>query len=334
MNSRYVCLAKRPNNLIEARDFSIRSEPLDERSDTLVQNCFLSVDAGLRLLLGSAPPGAVPIEVGHAMFGPAVGRVVHSADPTLRNDSLVVHGLGWRDYSSGSSAEFTPVQELPGLSPSVYLGALGMPGFAAWFGLTKLAQVRPGETVLVTAAAGGVGTIAGQIAKYAGAGTVIGSTSNLAKAKFLHEQLGFDAVIPYNHVSFAERLAELAPSGIDVLFDSVSGEQYIEALRQMKTGGRIVQNGALALYQSYKCSPHDTVIVTHRGLTIHGLFAPAIIDTYRNEFTADILGLLEDGTLRAVESIRGGLEAMPGSFVDLFQGRNLGKALIQLSTEP
>ncbi len=331
MFSEYIYLTRTPRFELTPDVFGIGEREVRARWNTLVRNEFLSVDAGLRLLLGKAPPGAIPIQVGEQIFGPAVGRVVYSEDPSLTPNTLVIHGQGWRQYAQGPADLFTAVQELSNHPPSHYLTALGMPGFAAWYGLTKLAQLQPNETVLITAAGGGVGTLAAQIAKHAGAGRVIGSTSSRSKARFLLDQLDLDGVIAYEEEPVQGRLSELAPDGIDVFFDNVSGPHYTSVLQHMNQGGRIVQNGALALYEAYRAALHDPVIVTHRGLTIYGLYAPALIAEWRAEFIHEVTDLLSGGRLKVIESVRNGLGAMPSAFVDMLHGRNLGKVIVRLA---
>jgi NADPH-dependent curcumin reductase CurA len=305
-------------------DFEIAEvdvEPQDGR--LLVRNLFMSVDPYMRGRMSEAKSYAAPYELGRVMYGGAVGEVVGSGE-------LVVHQAGWRELALVDPAKAQPGDVPAGVSPSALLGALGMPGMTAWTGVTEIAPVEAGETVFVSAAAGAVGSVAGQIAKARGC-RVIGSAGAPEKVAYVRDELGFDAAFSYRG-DVRAALREAAPEGIDVYFDNVGGPQLEAAIGALNRGGRIALCGAVSQYNATEPAPGPRnlgLLVGKRG-RMRGFI---VADHYDRlpEFRAEVGELIAGGRLKMPETIvEGGVEAAPRAFVDMLRGVHLGKVVVRL----
>ncbi|MFF8955156.1 MDR family NADP-dependent oxidoreductase [Streptomyces sp. NPDC014894] len=333
--AREVRLAVVPSGLPGPEHFTVAETPLTPpgAGRVLVRNQYFSVFPALRTLFGTeiedTPlPG---LRSGDALFGPAVGEVVAApADSPLRPGDQVVHMLGWRDYALVEAAHCTPVDPaLP--DPVAHLGL----GSVAYGALTRLAPVREGDTVLVTGAAGAVGSVAGQIARLLGAGRVIGSTGSPAKAERLKSELGYDAVVLRGAGSFAARLAEAAPDGIDVLLDLVAGEQLTAAVDAARPGARFALAGTL----SAQLSPHqagdrapveiDAFRVVVRGISLRG-YSGADHPEVEREWTGRFGAWLRAGDIRFPHVRIAGLDRAPEALRDVIAGRWFGAVIVEL----
>jgi NADPH-dependent curcumin reductase CurA len=326
MRSREVRLAQRPVGEPKPEDFELAEVELDEPGDgqLLVRNVFMSVDPYMRGRMNDAKSYVPPYELGKAMYGGAVGEVVGSGE-------LVVHGLGWREAALLEADRAQPGAVPEGVSPSALLGALGMPGLTAWVGVTEIAPVAEGETVFVSAAAGAVGSVAGQIAKARGC-RVIGSAGAPEKVAYVRDVLGFDAAFSHRD-DVRAALAEAAPDGVDVYFDNVGGPQLEAAIGALNRGGRIALCGAVSQYNATEPAPGPRnlgLLVGKRGrmrgfiVSDHAASEPA--------FREEVGGLLADGRLVLAESVvEGGIEAAPRAFVEMLRGDHLGKVVVRLS---
>jgi NADPH-dependent curcumin reductase CurA len=345
---REVRLAAVPRALPETADLTVAetAAPAPAPGHVLVRNRHFQVFGGLRTLIGgvaedSSAPGLRP---GDTLYGPAVGEVLAAPDEgPLRPGDLVTHLLGWREYALVPVAECAPVDPaLP--DPAAHLTS----GSTAYGALTRLARIREGDTVLVTGAAGGVGSLAGQIARLLGAARVIGTTGTPAKAARLTAELGYDAVLTAGswrdraaadedaaHREFAAQLAEAAPDGIDVLLDNVGGVQLTAAVDAARHGARLALVGAL----SGQLDPHGT-----------GNTAPARIDTFRLLFQgASLLGYtgrdhpdveaewtgrfgawLRSGDIRLPLTRVAGIERAPRALWELTRGQTFGTVVVDL----
>ena len=218
-----------------------------------------------------------------------------------------------------------------GISPSALLGALGMPGMTAWVGVTDIAPVREGDTVFISAAAGAVGSVAGQIAKARGC-RVVGSAGGPAKAEYVRDVLGFDACFDYRAIEPRDALREVAPDGVDVYFDNVGGVQLEAAIGALNRGGRIALCGAVSQYNATEPAPGPrnlALLVGKRG-TMRGFIVSDHADR-EGEFRGEVGGLIADGRLTLAETVvEGGLEAAPGAFIDMLRGKHLGKVVVAL----
>jgi NADPH-dependent curcumin reductase CurA len=309
-------------------DFELAEVELGEPEDgrLLVRNAFMSVDPYMRGRMNDAKSYVPPYELGKVMYGGAVGEVVAGGEP----GSLVVHQLGWREAALVDADRVQPGAVPEGVSPSALLGALGMPGLTAWVGVTEIAPIAEGETVFVSAAAGAVGSVAGQIAKARGC-RVIGSAGAPEKVAYVRDVLGFDAAFSHRD-DVRAALAEAAPDGVDVYFDNVGGPQLEAAVGALNRGGRIALCGAVSQYNATEPAPGPRnlgLLVGKRG-RMRG-FIVSDHAASQDAFLDEVGGLLADGRLVLAESIvEGGIEAAPRAFVEMLRGEHLGKVVVRL----
>ena len=269
-----------------------------------------------------------PFQIGAPLSGAAVGVVVASAASELPEGTLVSHDLGWREYAAGPAKAF---RALPTgfANPSVFLGVLGVPGFTAYVGLHDIGGLRADDQVFISSAAGAVGSIAGQLAKLAGA-RVIGSAGGEEKVRYLIETLGFDTAFDYKTGSILESLRAAAPEGIDLYFDNVGGEQLEAALFVMNDHGRLVECGMISQYNEATPGPRNLAMVVGKRLTMRGFI---IIDHRARyaDFLRDVGGLLQSGKLVFAESFADGIENAPQAFIDMLRGgKYTGKVVVRL----
>jgi NADPH-dependent curcumin reductase CurA len=316
--TREIRLARRPVGEPVDEDFelAVRELPEPGEDELLVRNVFMSVDPYMRGRMNDAKSYLPPFEIGKALMGGAVGEVVGSGE-------LVVHQKGWREHALVPRSQALEVSSLEGVPASALLGALGMPGLTAWVGLTDIASAQPGETVFISAAAGAVGSVAGQIAKARGC-RVIGSAGGPEKVAYVRDELGFDVAFDYR----TEQLEE----EIDVYFDNVGGPQLEQAIGKLRRGGRIAVCGAVSQYNAVEPAPGPRnlgLLVGKRG-TMRGF----IVGDHAErdpEFRAEVLDLIGSGRLKLAETVvDGGLQAAPRAFIDMLAGKHLGKVVVAL----
>lgn len=327
---RAVRLVRRPQGSPTLDCFAVEEQSPVAPGDgeVLVRNHYLSVDPYMRGRMSDAKSYTPPYELGAVMLGGAVGVVVESRCDGLRPGTAVLHDYGWRDWATGPAASFRALP--PGsASLSAYLGALGMPGMTAYAGIIDVASVRPGDVVLVSGAAGAVGSLAGQIAKQRGAGRVVGSAGSDKKVAYLLDELGFDAAFDY-HGGPAKDLIREHAGKLDVFFDNVGGEQLEAAISAMNPFGRIAICGAISLYNSGELppGPRNLGMLAGKRLTLRG-FLVSDFEPRREEFERAMAGWLRAGKVRLRETIVEGVENMPEAFLGLFRGDNVGKMLVR-----
>ena len=320
MQTREIRLARRPHGEPVDDDFELAERELSPGDgQVLVRNKYMSVDPYMRGRMDDRESYVPSFELGKALQGGAVGE--------LEDGSLVVHQRGWREHALLPSDQVHPVRVPDGVPESALLGALGMPGFTAWVGLTEIAPVREGETVFISAAAGAVGSVAGQLAKARGC-RVIGSAGGPEKVAYAREQLGYDEVFDHRADDPREALAE----GIDVYFDNVGGPQLEAAIGALRRGGRIALCGAVSGYNATEPQPGPRnlpLLVGKRG-TMRG-FIVSDHAAREREFRDEVGGLIAGGRLEIAETVvEGGLEAAPRAFIDMLRGRYLGKVVVAL----
>src|ERR1017187_3037273 len=270
-----------------------------------------------------------PFEMGRALDGGAVGEVTESRAKEFKVGDAVTSNFGWREYFLASPKELHPVSRK--IQPlSVYLGALGMTGMTAWAGLHSV-EVRKGETIFISGAAGAVRSVAGQLAKLRGC-RVIGSAGSMEKVMFLREECGFDIAFDYKINPVLEQLKVEAPDGIDVYFDNVGGETLEAALSALRVHGRIIACGSISNYNAEKPRPGPSNLfnmITKR-LTMKGLLVRDWLDR-QDEFENEVGGYFKTGKLKSKETVVKGIEQAVGAFLGLFQGRNVGKMVVELA---
>jgi NADPH-dependent curcumin reductase CurA len=254
---------------------------------------------------------------------------VASGDDSFSEGQWVLHMLGWRELALVPVGAARPIDtELA--PPSAYLGALGMPGLTAYVGLFDIAGLRDGESVFVSAAAGAVGSVAGQLAKAHGC-RVVGSAGSAEKVALLTDELGFDAAFNYKDGSVHELLPRCAPDGIDVYFDNVGGEHLEAALVALHDYGRVAMCGAISLYNATELPPGPRSIpnVVRRRLTLKGYIVSDHFDRMQ-AFIQEVGPLVREGRLRNRETIVDGLARAPDAFIGLLRGENIGKMVVRL----
>ena len=328
---RLVRLVRRPAGLPTPDDFTLVHAPIPrpEAGQVLVRNTHFLVFPGLRTLIGGETRDVPlpPLRPGDTLFGPAIGEVV---DGPLEKGQLVLHLQGWRDYATPAAAECRLLEGTL-LDPVAHLAQ----GSAAYGALTRLAEVQEGDTVFVTGAAGAVGTLAGQIARLLGAARVIGSTGSPDKARRLKQELGYHAVVLRDAAPIGMQLAEAAPDGIDVVLDTVGGEQLTAAVHVANRGARFALVGAL----DGQLSPDraggsapavlDTYRLLTRGMTISG-YSGADHPDVEAEWEARFGDWLRAGAIRFPHTLVRGMERAPEALPQLITGRFFGAAIVEL----
>jgi NADPH-dependent curcumin reductase CurA len=331
---REIRLASRPTGWPVPENFSLVEVDVPEPGDgqVLIRNQFLSVDPYMRGRMNDVKSYVPPFQVGAPLDGGAVGVVVASNSSALSPGDTVLHGLGWREYAVAAANEVRRVD--PELAPpSAYLGVLGMPGLTAYAGLVEVGELKEGDTVFVSGAAGAVGSLAGQIARLRGA-RVVGSAGSAAKVDHLVNDLGFDAAFNYKDGPVAEQLAKAAPDGIDLYFDNVGGEHLEAAIGALRPRGRIAVCGAIAQYNVIEPppGPRNLALFIVRRLQMRG-FIVSDHAHLADEFAREVGGWLREGRITFRETVVDGLENGPEAFLGMLRGENVGKMLVRL-TEP
>jgi len=331
ISSLEIRLASRPNGIPTAANFTLtRTElPQLKAGEVLVRNLFMSVDPYMRGRMNDVKSYVPPFQLGKPLDGGAIGEVVESRTAEVKPGDAVASGFGWREYFIAPLNALHPVSR--GFQPlSVYLGTLGMPGMTAWAGL-NLVEVKAGDVVYISGAAGAVGNVAGQLAKLRGC-RIIGSAGSAEKVRFLLEECGFDSAFDYKSGPVLEQLKLAAPDGIDVYFDNVGGETLEAALWALRVHGRIVACGSISGYNDEKPRPGPSNLfnmITKR-LTMKGLIVTDSLDR-RAAFEQEVDGYLKAGKLKHKETVVKGIDQAVGAFIGLFHGQNAGKMVVDLT---
>jgi NADPH-dependent curcumin reductase CurA len=329
---RQIVLASRPSGWPAEDNFAVTEADRPELADgqVRVRNLFMSVDPYMRGRMNEVESYVPPFQLGEPLQGGAIGSVVESRSADLAEGDLVLHMLGWRDEAVLPAGHGQKVAAIEGLSPSAYLGVLGMTALTAYVGLFDIAALKPGDVVFVSGAAGAVGSMAGQIAKLKGAARVIGSAGSEEKVSWLRE-IGFDAAFNYKAAPVFGQLREAAPDGIDVYFDNVGGDHLEASLAVLNTYGRVAMCGAIAHYNATElpAGPHNLGLVIGKRLTLRGF----IVSDHQDRLPAmiaDVSGWLRDGKLFHAETVIDGLDQAPSAFINLLRGHNTGKMIVRL----
>lgn len=336
MRNREVHLVRRPVGAPVADDVDVVTTELRvEPGEVLVRNTVMSVEPYMRGRMSEAASYVEPYALGEAMTGHATGVVERSDDPGVPVGAVVVHQQGWREYAAVAPQELEVI-DVDGLRATDHLGALGQTGFTAWVGLRAIADLRDGDTVFVSSAAGGVGAIAGQLAKARGC-TTIGSCGSADKAKRVMADFGFDTAFDYHDGRvrdlLTQALADVDRPGLDVYFDNVGAEHLEAAIRAMRDGGRIALCGAIAVYNATEPvpGPRNLLLMIWRRLRMEG-FLVGDHDARKPEFLAEMGELVRSGAVVSPETYVGrGIEEAFSGFLTLLDGRAvIGKALVSL----
>lgn len=331
--SKQVELVSRPEGAPSPKNFSLKTVELSpiESGEILVRNRWMSVDPYMRGRMNDGESYVPSFQLGKALDGGCIGEVIRSENDQFVEGDIVLGNLGWREYWKSNGLGIEKIK--PGVAPEqTYLGVLGMTGMTAWVGLKRIANLKSGSTVFVSAASGAVGSIVCQIAK-ANQCKVIGSAGNSEKIDWLKDKAGVESVINYKQISnLGDELGKLAPDGIDVYFDNVGGDHLEAAIERMNDFGCVVCCGMISTYNSSEppVAPRNLFKVIGKRLRVQGFIVRDHMNV-RDEFLGDVSKLIERKQIVWEETIAEGLENAPEAFIDLFQGRNLGKALVRIS---
>jgi len=331
-SNRQFLLARRPNGAVQRSDFDFATVPLRtlEEGEVLIQVSHISLDPAMRGWMNASTESYMPpVALGEVMRAIAVGRVVESRHPGFAAGEHVSGLLGVQDYAIHNGVGLNKVN--PALAPlPLFLGALGMPGLTAYFGLLDVGQPKEGDTVVVSGAAGAVGALVGQIAKLKGA-RVIGIAGGADKVRYLVEELGFDAAVDYKAGDVTAALRMHAPKGIDVYFDNVGGEILDAALANLAHGARVVICGAISQYNNTDAvtGPSNYLQLLVKRATMRGVM---VADYYHRAMEAitTMGGWIQAGKLKTREHVVEGLDTFPETFAKLFTGSNQGKLVLQV----
>jgi NADPH-dependent curcumin reductase CurA len=327
-------LASRPKGIVRREDFDYVEEPVPELAEgqVLVKISYVSLDPAMRGWMAEGRSYIPPVQIGEVMRAGTVGRVVESKSEKLAAGDYVSGWLGVQEYAvCDENAVFkvdTDTVPLP-----TYLGALGMPGVTAYFGLLEVGEAKEGETVVVSGAAGAVGSVVGQIAKLKGC-RVVGIAGGPEKCKWIVEGLGFDAAIDYKREDVNSALRENCPEGIDVYFDNVGGEILDAALARLARGARVVICGAISQYNNLDAmkGPSNYMSLLVNRARMQGF---VVVDYMARapEAVREMTGWVADGRLVAREDVVEGFESFPDALLKLFAGENVGKLVLKVGED-
>ena len=331
--NRRMVLAARPVGLPADSDFEFIEQVVEPLAPgmVLVEVNTLSIDAFIRTVLDEGSYHQ-SVKLGGTVTALGVGRVVESTVAQLLPGDYVFGPLGAQTFATLPAATVRKL-DTSVVAPSAYLGALGMTtGLTAYFGIFEVGAVKPGDTVVVSGAAGAVGSVAGQLARIAGASTVIGIAGGAHKAAFLVDELGFDSAIDYKNEDVGARLREVAPNGVNVMFDNVGGDILDAVLEQIAEGARIVICGAMSQYAQMQqvSGPRNYLKLAERHSRMEG-FAVTHFGSRFAEAEQALGGWLGDGRLIVREHIEHGLDSFPATLRMLFTGGHHGKLLLSVN---
>ncbi len=331
MKNLQVLLASRPQGSVREENFRIVETDLPRPADgeVLVRNLYLSLDPYMRMRMDAGKSYAPPVEVGEVMVGGGVGEVLESRDARLSKGDIVTGRLGWQMYAVAPGTGLRKV-DAEGAPISTALGVIGMPGVTAWYGLLKIGEPKAGETVVVSAASGAVGSVVGQIAKIKGC-RAVGIAGGSEKCSYVVSQLGFDACVDYKSASFESDLESVVPVGIDVYFENVGGRVLDVILPHLNAFSRIPFCGYVSEYnpgQGYGVRHLRQLLVSRSRL--QGFIISEHLEIWEQALR-ELAGWVAAGKLKYHETVTEGLANAPRAFIGMLQGKNLGKQLVKLA---
>jgi len=336
--NRKIVLASRPEGAPQPGNFRLEQSPAPEPRDgqVLLRTLWLSLDPYMRGRMSAARSYAKPVGVGEPMVGGTVNEVVESRHPGFKSGDIVLGYAGWQDYAVSDGTGLRKLD--PGRAPvSTALGVLGMPGMTAYTGLLAIGQPKGGESVVVAAATGPVGSLVGQIAKIKGC-RAVGIAGGQDKCRYLVDELGFDAAVDHRSKNFADELRQACPKGIDVYFENVGGAVWDAVFPLLNDFARIPVCGLIAQYNMTELpggpdrTPQLFRQVLTKRLTIRG-FIVSDFASQAEAFGRDVSAWLKQGKIKYKEDVVEGLENAPQAFLGLLQGKNFGKLLVRVSKQ-
>ncbi len=332
--NKQIIFTKRPVGLPDASSFELKETAISEPGDgeILVEQYYISLDPAMRGWMNDAKSYIPPIPVGDVMRAGAAGKVIKSNNPKFKEGEYVYGWGGAQQYSVSDGASFYQVDK--NLVPlPVYTGTLGMPGMTAYFGILEVGKIKEGDIVLVSGAAGAVGSIVGQIAKIKGC-HVVGIAGGSEKCKYLIEELGFDGAIDYKNENVHGKLKELCPKGIDVYFDNVGGDILDAALARLRRHARVVICGAISQYNNKEAvnGPKNYLSLLINRASMTGM---VVMDYAKDYGKAGMeMGMwMAQGKLKSREHIEEGIENFYPTFLKLFSGEKMGKLILKIADE-
>ncbi len=336
-STRLVTLVRRPiGGEPQPEDFALVEQPIPAlgAGQLLLRNIAMSVDPSMRgRLETSEKQYTTNFEIDQPLDGSALGVVLAANGSDIPVGSVVRHRLGWRDHAVVDAATVAIVDTT--MAPAgAWLGILGQTGFTAYVGLKRTGEMKPGDVVFISAAAGAVGSAAGPMAKLMGASRVVGSAGGDTKVALLVDELGYDAAFDYRSENPMDGLKRVAPDGIDVYFDNVGGEQLVAALHSMHIGGHVALCGMISLFDGANRAPDINKLIEAvlRRVTIRG-FIVRDHEDLRAQFESDVAGWLRSGELSAQQTVVDDLSNAVGAFLGMLKGQNIGKMLVRLDTD-
>jgi NADPH-dependent curcumin reductase CurA len=338
--STQIRLASRPVGEPQDSDFEVVTTELPEvgEGQVLLRTVYLSLDPYMRGRMSAAKSYAKPVEVGDVMVGGTVCEVLESRAPNRAAGDLVLAFAGWQTHAV-VNAQHTRRLDPAAAPVSTALGVLGMPGFTAYAGLLEIGRPQPGETVVVAAATGPVGSAVGQIARVKGA-RAVGIAGGPEKCRALTEEFAFDAAVDHRSPTFREELEAATPDGVDVYFENVGGPVTDAVVRRLNKFARIPVCGLVSGYNATEAPPGPDRLpaflsrILTLSLTVRGFIQDEFVPTRHDDFLRDMTGWVRDGSVRYREDIVDGLERAPEAFRGLLAGRNFGKLLVQVGEDP
>ena len=336
-SNRQWLLASRPTGMVTEANFEFYESPIPEpgEGEVLIRNLYISFDPAMRGWMEDRESYLPPVAIGEPMRAGCIGQIVESKNPDFQRGDLVQGMFGWQEYAIGKTGGLSSPSRVPSDMPmTLPLGPVGITGFTAYFGLLDLGQPKPGETVVVSGAAGATGSMAAQIARVKGCRTV-GIAGGPEKCRWLLEEARLDAVVDYKNEDIDTRLRELCPEGIDVYFDNVGGTLLEIVLGQIAMNARVVLCGGISGYNDENPAPGPRNIM---NLVIQrGRMEGFIVLDYMaraGEAIGELSQWIESGEIAYAEDIQEGIENAPRTFFRLFEGKNLGKQMLKLCEPP
>lgn len=336
---RRIVLASRPSGAPTPSNFRLEEVPVPDLPDghVLLETIYLSLDPYMRGRMSDTKSYADPIPIGDVMVGATVSRIRQSRHEDWRQGDIVVAYSGWQTHAISDGSDMRLID--PAAAPiSTGLGVLGMTGFTAYAGLRNIGHPKPGETVVVAAASGAVGSVVGQIARIKGA-RAVGIAGGPEKCAFVKNELGFDVAIDHCDADFVRQLAEACPDGIDVYFENVGGAVWDAVLPLLNDFARVPLCGMISHYNddglakpSVDRLPASMKVIQQKSITIRGFMNVEFIDQ-QPAFLEQAAAWIADGRLKYREDVVEGLENAPASFIGLLEGRNFGKLIVRISGE-
>ncbi|HVN41280.1 MAG TPA: NADP-dependent oxidoreductase [Steroidobacteraceae bacterium] len=330
---RRIVLASRPGPTVTEEVFRLEDVPIPEvgAGQVLVRNHYLSLDPYMRARIDEAKSYAPTQSLGETMIGSTVGVVVASNTPAFAVGDSVLGRFGWQEYGVGDERSLSRIDTRV-LPMSVYLGVVGMPGVTAWYGLSKICEPKAGETLVVSAASGAVGSVVGQLAKSAGC-RVIGIAGGPEKCAYVVDELGLDACLDHREFSdarsMAEALGRAAPNGVDGVFENVGGACLDAALAHINPFGRVALCGVIAGFHGDPIPIHNVRNLLVMRVRLQGFIVSDHLEVWRQAL-AELQQGVAAGRIKYRETIAQGLESAPQAFLGMLAGRNFGKQLVKL----